>query len=185
MVSETSTTYLPIYGKSSCVLTYNDLQNLSIQVSLRDNFKVKLDKIYFSYVFFNGEPYQTYMDKEGFKAYMSQLNFATHCPNTACGISSEHLIAEDAMVRSICRFHVVFQIRKILNTVGLRLPYVDEFNPFKSKYNLESYRKLCDGFDVDPLTDWQYKYDEKRFIQDGKTECYRHGKYSDGVNSRS
>ena len=109
MVSETSITYSPIYGKSSCVLTYNDLQHLSIQVSLRDNFKVKLDKIYFLYMFLNWQPYQTYMDKEGFGAYMSQLNFATHCASTACGISSEHLLAEDAMIRSMYCFHVVFR----------------------------------------------------------------------------
>ena len=133
MVSETSVTYPPIYGKSSCVLTYNDLQYLTIQVSLRDNFKVKLDEIYFSYVFLNGQPYQTYMDKEGFGAYIFQLNFATHCASTACGISSEHLLAEDDMIRSIYWFHVVFQTRKILNTLGVQLPYVDEFDPFKSR----------------------------------------------------
>ena len=49
-------------------------------------------------------------------AYMSQLNFATHCASTACGISLEHLLAEDAMIRSIYCFHVVFQTQKILNT---------------------------------------------------------------------
>ena len=70
VVSETSVHYLPTYGKSSCALTYNDLQHLSIQVSLRNNFKVKLDEIYFSYVFVNGQPYQTYTD--GFEAYMTQ-----------------------------------------------------------------------------------------------------------------
>ena len=53
------------------------------------------------------------------------------------------------MIRSIYRFHVVFQTRKILNTLGVKLPYVDEFDPLKSKYNLESYRKLCNEFDVD------------------------------------
>ena len=56
---------------------------------------------------------------------MSQLNFATHCASTACGISSEHLLAKDDMIRSIYCFHVVFQTRKILNTLGVRLPYVD------------------------------------------------------------
>ena len=153
MVSETSTHYPLIYGKSSCALLYDDLQNLSIQVSLRDNFKVKLDEIYFSYVFLNGQPYQTYMDKEGFKAYISQFNFATHCSSTACGISSEQLLTEDDMIRSIYRFYIVFQTRKVLNTQGVQLPYVDELNPFKSRYNLESYRKLCDEFDVYPTTD--------------------------------
>ena len=39
---------------------------------------------------------------------MSQINFAMHCSTTACGISSEHLIAENDMLRSIYRFHVIF-----------------------------------------------------------------------------
>ena len=38
------------------MLTYNDLQNISIQVTVfDDNFKMKLDEIYFSYVFVNGK----------------------------------------------------------------------------------------------------------------------------------
>ena len=51
LVSETSAHLPTNIWKSSCVLTYNNLQYLTIQVSLRDNFKVKLDEIYFSYVF--------------------------------------------------------------------------------------------------------------------------------------
>ena len=123
------------------------------------------------YEFLNGQSYQTCMDKEGFEAYMSYLNFAMHCASTACGIPSEHLLAEDAMVKSIYCFHAVFQTRKILNILGLGLPYIDEFN-------LESYRKLCNGFDVDRSTNRRYKYDEKRFIQDGKTGHH-------GVDARS
>ena len=103
---------------------------------------------------------------------MSQLNFAMYCVSTAYGISSEHLLAEDDMIRNIYCFHVVFQTRKILNTLGLRSPYVKAFNLFKSKYDLEKYRKLCHDFDVNPLTDCRYKYDERRFIQGGKTGHY-------------
>ena len=47
VVAETNTHYTPTYGKSSCVLTYKDLQNLTIQVSLNENFKVKIDEIFF------------------------------------------------------------------------------------------------------------------------------------------
>ena len=61
---------------------------------------------------------------------------------------------------------------KVLNTLGVKLPYIDEFNLFKSQYNFKSYRKLCNEFDVHPSTDWGYKYNERRFIQDGKTGHY-------------
>ena len=53
------------------------------------------------------------------------------------------------MIRSIYCFHVVFETWKILNNLGVSLPYVDEFNPFKSEYDLEKYRKLCDDFEVE------------------------------------
>ena len=112
-VSETSTHYPPIYGMSRCVLTYNDLQDLTIQVvSLRNNFKLKLDEIYFLYVFLNAQLYQTYTDKKGFGAYMSQLNFGTHCLSTACGISSEHLLAEDTMNEASIVFMLSSRLRK-------------------------------------------------------------------------
>ena len=100
---------------------------------------------------------------------MSHLNIVTHCASTASGISLEHLFADNAMIRSIYCFHIVSKTQKILNTLGVRLPYIEEFDPFKSHYNLESYWKLCNDFDIHPSTDWRYKYDEKRFIQDGKT----------------
>ena len=45
VVSETSINYPPIYGKGSCVLIYNDLKHLSIQVSLRRNFQGKLEEV--------------------------------------------------------------------------------------------------------------------------------------------
>ena len=48
----------------------------------------------------------------------------------------------------------MFQTRKILNTLGVWLPYVDEFNPFKSKYDFEKYRKLYVDFDVNLSTGW-------------------------------
>ena len=159
------------------------MQNLLIQVSVlkdSDNFSVKLNEICFSYVFLNGQPYQTYTDKEGFIAYMSQLNFAMHCATTACGLSLEGLFADDKMLRSIYRFHVVFQARNILNNPGLRLLCVDEFNPFKSHYNLVSYRKLCGVFNIELSTDWWYKYNEKGVIQ---RLC--NGKLCDWIDPRS
>ena len=173
-----------MFGQSSCSTDFQQSANFVYPVSLRNSFKVKLDEIYNSYVFLNGQPYQTYTDKEGFGTYTSQLNFATHCATTACAISLKYLIAADTMIRNICYFHVVFQIWEILNTLGLRLPYVDEFNPFQSKYDIEKYRKLCDDFDMNPLTDWQYKYNERKVHSRRKGKALRHCKFCDEMDSR-
>ena len=83
-VSETK--YLLTYGKSNCLLTYKHLQELCAQVSVLkgdDRFKVRPDGIYFSYVFFNGQSYQTYIDKEVIDVEMSKFNFAIHCATKA------------------------------------------------------------------------------------------------------
>ena len=126
--SEIDEKYVTTYGKSNCMLTYNDLQKLFMLVlalKANDSFKVKLDEIYFLYVFVNGQAYESYRDREWFKAYMMQLNFATHCATTTCGISSEHLNAKDNMLKSIYCFHLIFHTCKILNTLGLKLPCFD------------------------------------------------------------
>ena len=171
VVSETSAHYPPIYDKSSCVLTYNNLQNLSIQVFLRDNFKVKLDEIYFSYVFLNEQPYQTYMDKKGFEAYMSQLNFATHCASTACGISSEDLLTENEWLEASIISMLFFRPRKFWIPRGTAILTLMTLTCSRVSITSKSTEALwC--FDVDPSTDWRYKYDERSFIQDGKTGHY-------------
>ena len=103
---------------------------------------------------------------------MSQLNFEMHCAMIACRLFSEHLFANDRILRSIYCFYVVFQTHKIQNTLGIKFPYADAFDPFKCRYNPENYRKLCEVFNVEPSTNCWYKYDQKRFIQDGKTGHY-------------
>ena len=174
-VSETSRIYQPTLGKSNCPLTYHDFQNLDIQVNAlnsSDSFEVRLSQIYYSYMFSTSVSFEDnkgYQDKAGFKTYMSQINFATHCATTACGISSEHLNCHNDMLRKIYRFHVAFQTRKILNSLGVVLPYADNFKPFNSIFMLEVYHKLCREYKISPVTDWRYKFIDKRFMMDKDT----------------
>ena len=86
---------------------------------------------------------------------MSQIDFATHCATTACGISSQFLNAKNDMVRSVYRFHVAFATRKILNKLGVKLPYVERFNPDKSGYIVQAYNEICDQFSINPEMDWR------------------------------
>ena len=100
------------------------------------------------------------------------LNFATHCASTACGISSEHLLVEDAMIRSIYCFHVVFQTQEILNT--LEYGYLTLMSLTRSRASITS--RTTGSFAI--VLTWKhlliggYKYNERRFIQDGKTGHY-------------
>ena len=50
-----------------------------------------LTRSIFHTVFLYGQSYQTHLDEMGFKSYLSQINFATQCCTTACGILSKRL----------------------------------------------------------------------------------------------
>ena len=53
-------------------------------------------------------------DHYKFTLWQSQLNFAVFCASSACGVSVEHLNAMEPMIRTVYRFHVYYQIRRIL-----------------------------------------------------------------------
>ena len=55
--------------------------------------------------------------------WQNQLNFAVWCATTGCGVSLEdHLSAADGLLQSVYRFHVYYQIRRILVELQAPLP---------------------------------------------------------------
>ena len=55
-------------------------------------------------------------DHYRFALWQTQLSFVVFCASSVCGVSVEHMNAKKPMIRSICRFHVYYHIRRILNT---------------------------------------------------------------------
>ena len=43
--------------------------------------------------------------------------------SSACGVSVEHLNAKEPMIRSIYRFHVYYNTKRILKILEIPLPY--------------------------------------------------------------
>ena len=58
-----------------------------------------------------------------FHFWQTQLDFAVWCSTSGCGISVDHLNSSLPMLRSVYRFHVYFQIRKILKELRVVLPF--------------------------------------------------------------
>ena len=55
--------------------------------------------------------------------WQNQLNFAVWCATAGCGVSLEdHLAAADDLLQSVYRFHVYYQIRRILVEIQAPLP---------------------------------------------------------------
>jgi len=81
--------------------------------------------------------------------WQTQLNFATWCATTGCGVSvHDHLngrydfAPESARLsKSIFRFHVYYQTRRILHQIRAALPTDESWNAFNNAYDHTAYTK--------------------------------------------
>jgi len=96
--------------------------------------------------------------------WQTQLNFATWCATTGCGVSvRDHIngrydfAPESAQLsKSIFRFHVYYQTRRILHQLKVALPTDDTWNSFTNTYDHTAYQTICNEFGVDPQkSDWK------------------------------
>ena len=95
-------------------------------------------------------------DHYKFTLWQLQLNFVVFCASSACGVSVEHLNATEPMIRSVYRFHVYYQIRRILNRLEIPLPYENSFNKYNNPYNHEKFIGICSEYGVsNDLTKWR------------------------------
>ena len=95
-------------------------------------------------------------DHYKFTLWQSQLNFVVFCASSACGVSVEHLNAKEPMIRSLYRFHVYYQIRRILNRLKIPLPYENSFNKYNNPYSQEKFIKICKEYGVScDLSKWR------------------------------
>jgi len=95
--------------------------------------------------------------------WQTQLNFATWCAATGCGVSvHDHLrghydFAPDSrnLSQLIFRFHVYYQTRKVLRQISAPLPTDEAWNRYNNTYNHTAYQTVCNEFEGDPKSDWR------------------------------
>ena len=125
-------------------------------------------------------------DNYKFTLWQSQLNFVVFCAFSACGVSVEHLNAKEPMIRSVYRFHVYYQIRRILNRLEIPLPYENSFNKYNNLYNHETFIKICKEYGV---SDENEGSDENKVSDENKDSCdltkWRNQKYFSTWQSRA
>ena len=98
-------------------------------------------------------------DHYKFTLWKLQLNFVVFCESSACGVSVEHLNAKEPMIRSVYRFHVYYQIRRILNRLKIPLPHEDSFSKYNNPYSHETFIEICKEYGV---SDENEDSDEKK-----------------------
>ena len=90
--------------------------------------------------------------------WQNQLNFAVWCATTGCGVSVEdHLTVADALLQSFYRFHVYYQIRRILVEIQAPIPRDRAWNAVDNLYDREGYERICDEFGVSLHSDWKIR----------------------------
>ena len=155
--------YKPNGGTYLQLITAKDLYIQNITVAEHDghsdNFQVKFPNVFTNYPLgaVRVED-QKFKDWDHYKLtiWQSQLNFAVFCASSACGVSVEHLNANEPMIRSIYRFHVYYHIRRILKILEIPLPYENSFNQYNNPYNHEKFIGICSEYGVsNNLTKWR------------------------------
>ena len=147
--------YKPNGGRYPQLISAKDLYIQNITVAEHDghsdSFQVKFPNIFTHYlndaVRVEDQKFKDW-DHYKFTLWQSQLNFIVSCVSSACGVSVEHLNAKEPMIRRVYRFHVYYQIRRILNRLEIPLPYENSFNKYNDPYNHEQFIKICKEYGV-------------------------------------
>ena len=139
------------------------IQNITVSEHDKhsDSFQVKFPNVFTNYplsaVRVEDQKFKDW-DHYKFTIWQSQLNFAVFCASSACGVSVEHLNANEPMIRSIYRFHIYYHIRRILKILEIPLPYENSFNQYNNPYNHEKYIHICSEYGVsNDLTKWRHQ----------------------------
>ena len=138
---------------------------------IADSFQVKFPNVFTHYlndaVRVEDKKFKDW-DHYKFTLWQSQLNFAVFCASGACGVSVEHLNAKEPMIRSVYRFHVYYQIRRILNRLKIPLPYENSFNKYNNLYSHEKFIEICKEYGV---SDENEVSDENKVSDEKKDSC--------------
>ena len=156
------------------------LINHEIYVTPTDKFQIKFRDIFADTMLthYSDKEARRWLSGPNMNLWNEQLNWAVWCSTAGCGISSQ-ILFQDKMadgvhdltdselhlppqIRSLFRLHTYFTIRRLLFELGgiqntFALPGDPTFNKNNNRYDLPSYKRLCNEFKIDPNTDFRFK----------------------------
>ncbi|GFS05150.1 hypothetical protein ElyMa_001192700, partial [Elysia marginata] len=138
-----------------------DVGNLAegrIQVDPQKGFKTKYPDIFKRYLLpsVSSDKLVQAWHSNPMQFWQNQLNFATWCATTGCGVSLEdHLTTADNLLQAVYRFHAYYQIRRILEEIQTPLPQDQAWDAENNPYNRRGYERICNEFGISPNTEWK------------------------------
>ena len=85
--------------------------------------------------------------------WQNQLNFADHYAIKGCGVDFNNHLKDTGMIGSLFKFHIYYQIRRILKQMSIALPQDTSWNAFDNSYDQSAYERICNEFNVDVNAD--------------------------------
>ena len=161
---------IPAVGFHDAAPSFKKMFNdqLNIYVTPDQYFTTKFREIFQKTKFTHrsGKESKTWLAGPNIKYWPQQLNFAVWCATTGCGISRKNFDDNSAIplppnVRAFYKFHIYFTVRRILFQMGgiqslSALPGDPTFDQFNNKYDVASYKRICNEFGVDPSSDFRF-----------------------------
>ena len=155
--------YHPNHGTYKQEMSGKDFIEQKIVVDQQGgSFVVKFPNIFVEYV--TVEAPQKRVDiwqNQPFHFWQTQLDFAVWCATSACGISADqHLNSNIPMIRSVYRFHVYYQIRKILEELRVAVPFQSGFDKYNNRYDETRYNRLVAEYNLSTIDQsiWRNQY---------------------------
>ena len=149
--------YQPNGGRYLQILSSKDLYKQTIVVSVGTHdgvhqaqrahtFPARFPNIFVDYPLGSmklGDKLWTNWNKAPVRLWQTQLNFAVWCASSACGVSSAHLnYKKHPMIGSVYRFHVYYQVRRVLKRLQVPLPDETCFNAADNPYTESDFLKF-------------------------------------------
>jgi len=157
-----SAKYSPNHGVALQRLTGKDLTQQNIVVDQKgSSFRAHFKDVFKDYKITSSstEELLDKWNKHTFLLWQTQLDFAVWCATSGCGISMEHLLHSNPMIRSIYRFHVYFQICKILNELEVALPDEQRFQKLNNAFNMDAFHSITSRYGLSSdETVWKNQY---------------------------
>ena len=153
--------YHPNHGTYRQQMSSKDFIQQTIVVDQQGrSFNIEFPNIFVEYVIKEApEKRINTWQNQPFHFWQSQLDFAVFCATSGCGISVDHLNSSLPMLRSVYRFHVYFQIRKILKELRVVLPFEVEFEKYNNRYDQTRYNKISAEFHLNSdQSIWRNQY---------------------------
>ena len=88
------------------------------------------------------------------KLWEMKLNFAVYCATSGLGVSTDHLNAEQPLVKALYKFHTYYHVKQILKRMSVPTPSEDGFDKSNNAFSLEQVRRIgneycCSTNDLD------------------------------------